>query len=85
MAAIWPPTAKVSAQAGHEPMSPMEAIRRKCLDCSCHVAPEVRRCEAIGCPLWPFRSGHHPYTASARLRHARSEGGKRNEGEGELG
>lgn len=67
MAATWPPTAVVATAAGHSPMSPLEAIRRKCRDCSCYQPSEVRLCEAVNCPLWPFRAGVHPYTA-ARLK-----------------
>lgn len=62
LAAIWPPTAAVAGQAGHTRISPMQAIRRKCVDCSGQQLAEVRRCEAVKCALWPFRSGHHPYT-----------------------
>jgi hypothetical protein len=61
LAAIWPPTADVSREAGHKPMSPLKAIRAKCLDCSCYQASEVRLCEAVKCPLWPFRAGKHPW------------------------
>ena len=63
LASVWPPTAEVAAQAGHKPMSPMKAVRAKCLDCSCYQINEVRLCQAISCPLWPFRAGIHPYTA----------------------
>jgi len=65
LAAIWPPTAAVARQAGHTRISPMQAIRRKCVDCCGHQLGEVRLCEAITCPLWPFRSGRHPYTEKA--------------------
>jgi len=41
-------------------MSPIEAIRRKCLDCSCYQRSEVALCQAMSCPLWPFRAGKHP-------------------------
>jgi hypothetical protein len=62
LASVWPPTRIVSSKAGHRPMSPMQAIRRKCLDCSGHQLAEVKLCEAVGCSLWPFRAGRHPYT-----------------------
>ncbi|WP_324742074.1 hypothetical protein U8326_02210 [Tsuneonella sp. CC-YZS046] len=65
LAAIWPPTAAVAALAGHNPKSPMQAIREKCLDCTGYQPSEVARCESVICPLWPFRAGKHPYTASA--------------------
>ena len=70
LAAVWPPTASVAKEAGHEPMSPMKAIRLKCLDCSVYQINEVRLCEATGCALWPFRAGRHPYTQSAMARAA---------------
>lgn len=50
---------------GH-PESPVQAIRAKCLDCSCGNAAEVRKCVCTGCPLWPFRMGHNPFHAKAR-------------------
>jgi hypothetical protein len=45
------------------------AIRRRCLDCCGNQPAEVRRCEAVSCALWPFRSGMHPYTRT-RLQEA---------------
>ena len=68
LAAVWPPTAAVAAKAGHKPMSPMQAIRRKCLDCSGGQTVEVRLCEAVTCALWPFRAGRHPYTRTRVLQ-----------------
>src|SRR5215469_742304 len=50
---------------GHEPMSPMEAIRAKCLDCCAGSAYEVRCCVAMACPSWPFRTGKNPWRAPA--------------------
>lgn len=66
LAAVWPPTAEVARTAGHKPMSPLTAIRRKCLDCSCYQPGEVRQCQAIACPLWPFRAGRHPWIVERR-------------------
>ena len=61
LAAVWPPTAAVAREAGHTSNTlPLEAIRRKCLDCCCHQQTEVRLCEAVNCPLWPFRAGRYP-------------------------
>lgn len=70
LAAVWPPTAEAAATAGHKPMSPVEAIRQKCLDCAIYQPSEIRACEALKCPLWPFRAGKHPYTAAARKKAA---------------
>lgn len=41
-------------------ISPMKAIRLKCLDCSCGSSNEVKLCPATGCPLYPFREGVNP-------------------------
>ena len=62
LASVWPPTRAVAMKAGHAPISPMQAIRRRCLDCSGQQLAEVKLCEAVTCPLWPFRAGRHPYT-----------------------
>ena len=66
LAAIWPPTAAVSREAGHKPMSPLKAIRAKCYDCSYFQLNEIRLCEAVNCALWPFRAGNHPWRTEAR-------------------
>lgn len=47
--------------AGHKPMSPMKAIRLRCLDCCAEQPSEVRRCTAVTCPSWPFRMGKNPW------------------------
>lgn len=72
LASVWPPTGAVARLAGHERISPMQAIRRKCLDCSGEQLAEVKLCEAVTCPLWPFRAGRHPYTRRG-LQQADSE------------
>ncbi|PDT80046.1 hypothetical protein [Sinorhizobium sp. BJ1] len=72
LASTWPPTAAVAKAAGHKQMSPMKAIREKCLDCCCNQPSEIRACETVKCPLWPFRSGTHPYT-SARMKNPLQE------------
>ena len=61
---------------GHEPMSPMEAIRAKCLDCCAGSAYEVRCCVAMACPSWPFRTGKNPWRAPAS--EAQREASRRN-------
>jgi hypothetical protein len=47
---------------GHEAMSPMAAIRLKCLDCA-GSSDEVRKCVAVVCPSWPFRTGKNRWRA----------------------
>jgi hypothetical protein len=61
LAAVWPPTSEASREAGHKPMPPLKAIRAKCSDCAYFQLNEIRHCEAVKCPLWPFRAGKHPW------------------------
>lgn len=42
-------------------MTPMKAIRAKCLDCCCGNAKEVELCPCEDCSLYPFRFGKNPY------------------------
>lgn len=44
-------------QEGIKVLTPMRAIREKCLDCCAGNSAEVRRCEIYGCTLWPYRMG----------------------------
>lgn len=41
-------------------LTPIKAIRAKCLDCCCGNMAEVRRCPAEKCSLHPYRMGHRP-------------------------
>jgi len=41
-------------------MTPLKAIRKKCLDCSGYSKKEVRECPIIDCPLYPYRMGKNP-------------------------
>ena len=41
-------------------LTPIKAIRAKCLDCCCGHPSEVRICTAIKCPLYPYRMGKRP-------------------------
>ena len=49
-------------------LTPMKAIRAKCLECSCGAFIEVKLCPIEKCPLYPYRMGHRPkaedYTSS---------------------
>ena len=46
---------------GHERMSPLKALRLRCVDCCAGSTYEVRRCTAVECPSWPFRLGRSPW------------------------
>lgn len=41
----------------NEKITPLKAIRLKCLDCCCDKANEVKLCTAKKCPLYNFRFG----------------------------
>lgn len=41
-------------------LTPLKAIRQKCIDCACGNKAEVRKCTAENCPLFIFRMGHNP-------------------------
>lgn len=44
--------------------TPMEAIRKHCMECCCGLWSEVERCHSPHtCTLWPFRFGQRPETA----------------------
>lgn len=47
--------------AGHKPMSPLRALRLRCVDCCADQPNEVRLCTAVTCPSWPFRMGANPW------------------------
>ena len=42
-------------------MTPLKAIRAKCVDCS-ETQRDVRLCPCADCPLWPYRFGKRPKT-----------------------
>jgi hypothetical protein len=42
------------------PLTPVQAIRAKCIDCSGGQRAEVRLCPIAECPLYPFRMGRNP-------------------------
>lgn len=41
-------------------LTPMKAIRAKCVDCSNGQVKEIRECPVKTCPLYEYRSGHRP-------------------------
>jgi hypothetical protein len=52
-------------EMGHEPMSPLQAIRAHCLDCCVDQEKEVALYTAVKCPSWPFRMGTDPWRKPA--------------------
>ena len=41
-------------------LTPLKAIRAKCLDCCCGQWYEVKMCTIDWCPLYEYRFGHDP-------------------------
>ena len=47
-------------------LTPMRAIRAKCLDCTCNQVKEVRECCDKDCALRSYRMGHRPKEVSVQ-------------------
>jgi hypothetical protein len=62
-------------EAGHQPMSPLQALRARCLDCCGYQEKEVALCPAVDCPSWPFRMDTDPWRKPAS--EARREAARR--------
>jgi hypothetical protein len=60
--------------AGHKPISPLKALRLRCIDCCADQPSEVRLCTAVTCPSWPFRMGSNPWRSPSE---GRRESGRR--------
>jgi hypothetical protein len=44
-------------------LTPLRAIRLKCLDCSCYQRKEIELCQIKDCPLYQYRFGKNPNRA----------------------
>ena len=44
--------------------TPIKAIRKMCLQCTCNQPKEVRLCPVIDCDLYPYRMGTRPSKAT---------------------
>lgn len=53
-------------------LTPIKAIRAKCLECSGDNSAEVRNCVIPSCPLYPYRMGKNPYIKVSEERRAAS-------------
>jgi len=62
-------------------LSPVQAIRRKCLECVCGEVSEIKKCTATSdkCEIFPFRMGYgkpdwsHGHKKCTRLQAIRKE------------
>lgn len=41
--------------------TPLQTIRKKCVDCCCGSTIQVKACPVLDCPLWLWRLGKHPF------------------------
>ena len=58
-------------------LTPLQAIRQKCLDCCCGYSREVARCPFDNCSLYPFRFGKNPNSSNRVLSEAQRNALKR--------
>jgi len=47
--------------------SSLKTTRKKCLDCVCGSASEVKLCHLSNCPSWPYRFGRSPKEEDLRV------------------
>jgi len=59
-------------------LTPIKAIRKKCLECSGESHKEVRLCPITDCSLYPYRFGKRPETTA---KHDEKEKTKKGTGE----
>lgn len=52
-------------------LTPVLAIRKKCLDCMCGNAKEVQMCQSEDCSLYAFREGKNPRRSGIGNKRAR--------------
>lgn len=57
-------------------MTPVKAIREKCLDCMSGQTSEVRQCPCKDCSMWPFRMGKNPNRAKGKDFNSETKKGK---------
>ena len=54
-------------------LTPIKAIRAKCLDCCCDQIKEVKECGIVDCSLHPYRLGKRPVDSSKPKRELTEE------------
>lgn len=48
-------------------LTPIKAIRAKCLDCSCGSFTEIKNCTVTNCALYEYRMGHRPKPEESKM------------------
>ncbi len=56
--------------AGHKPMSPLNAMRARCVDCCAGEPNGFADAPSLCCPSWPYRMGTNPWQAPLSARGA---------------
>lgn len=56
-------------------LTPIKAIRAKCMDCCAGQFIEIRLCTISSCPLYPYRMGHRPKGEEVITEKAENENG----------
>lgn len=54
-------------------LTPIKAIRAKCIECCCGSKQEVRMCTIEDCTLFPYRMGKRPKAEQAADAEAEDE------------
>lgn len=55
-------------------LTPVKAIRFKCLDCCVGQISEVRLCPVKTCPIYPYRMGKRPQNVEITIQKKRNKG-----------
>ena len=63
-------TRKADEKGTARALTPIRAIRAKCIDCSGDSVAEVRACHLTWCPLHPYRMGRNPNRKGRELTDA---------------
>lgn len=54
-------------------LTPIKAIKAKCIDCSGGIRKEVELCTATECPLYEYRNGTNPNRKARELTEEQKE------------
>lgn len=55
-------------------LTPIKAIRAKCLECCCNQRQEVKLCTVTDCSLYPYRMGRRPKPTESGAEGAETDG-----------
>ena len=55
-------SARIEARYMEKAVTPLKAIRAKCVQCQAGMVKQVAKCAAKSCALHPFRMGTSPFS-----------------------